>query len=112
MNKTLSLTIAALVCFLILSNSALAQETAGPNVPASTSKTADRALAKSVRRALGRVKGLDPTRVYVRAKGGSVTLSGTVRDQAQIELAESTAKSVAGVSSVSNKMTIFNEGGK
>jgi hyperosmotically inducible periplasmic protein len=73
-------------------------------------KTANRALAKSVRRTLGRTKGLDPTRIYVKASNGVVTLSGNLRTQAQIDLAASTASAVAGVVSVSNRITIFNEG--
>jgi hyperosmotically inducible protein len=59
---------------------------------------------------LGRVKGLDPTRIYVKASDGAVTLSGNLRTQAQIDLAGRTASAVQGVVSVNNRIVIFNEG--
>lgn len=102
-----------LVSCLLLASTAYAQ-VAGTEASTSTvttSKAANRALAKSVRRALGRTKGLDPTRIYVKAAGGVVTLSGTLRSQLQIDLAGKTADGVEGVDSVINKITIFNEGG-
>ncbi|MGY6119546.1 BON domain-containing protein [Paraburkholderia strydomiana] len=111
MSRATLVTITVLSC-LLFSPTAFPQGPAPSNAQATASKTADRALAKSVRRALGRVKGLDPTRVYVRVRGDSVTLSGTVHDQKQVELAENAAKSVDGVSAVNNRITIFNEGGK
>ncbi|WP_035566061.1 BON domain-containing protein [Caballeronia sordidicola] len=110
MTKSMLAAIYLLSCFL-LPNTVFAQGPGSAVSASVSSKAANRTLAKSVRRALGRVKGLDPTRVYVRANGGEITLSGSVRNQMQIDLAESTAKSVVGVSSVSNKITIFNEGG-
>jgi hyperosmotically inducible periplasmic protein len=70
----------------------------------------DRALAKEVRRALGRAQGVDVSNVFVRARSGAVTLSGSVRDSAQISQAEQVARAVPGVTSVSNRLSIFHGG--
>lgn len=78
--------------------------------PAMTTKQADRALARSVRRALGKSQGVDPANVFVRARGGAVTLSGTVADNGQIGQAEEIAKGVQGVQSVTNKLSLFHGG--
>jgi hyperosmotically inducible protein len=48
--------------------------------------------------------------VYVRARSGAVTLSGSVDTGDQITQAETVAKSVSGVNSVSNKLTLFHGG--
>jgi hyperosmotically inducible periplasmic protein len=73
-------------------------------------KQADRALARAVRRALGKTPGFDVSGVFVKARGGAVTLSGSVKDGSQIEQAAQVAKSVQGVTSVSNKLTLFHGG--
>jgi osmotically-inducible protein OsmY len=74
-----------------------------------TSKQADRALARAVRRALGKSQ-IDPANIFVRARGGAVTLSGTVNDNAQIGAAADVAKGVLGVQSVTNKLSLFHGG--
>jgi hyperosmotically inducible protein len=81
-----------------------------PAKPAASGKQADRALARSVRRALGKSQGVDPANIYVRARGGAVTLSGTVADSGQIATAGDIAKGVSGVQSVSNKLSLFHGG--
>jgi len=73
---------------------------------ATSSKAANRALAKSVRRALAKTKGLEPTRIYTKAVGGVVTLTGSVPEQGQVDLAGKAAEGVSGVTSVSNKLTV------
>jgi hyperosmotically inducible protein len=73
---------------------------------AKADKKANRQLGHKVRAALAKAKGLDVSSIAVRAKGGAVTLTGTVPDQGQIDLAGNTAKGVAGVSSVSNKLNV------
>jgi hyperosmotically inducible periplasmic protein len=81
--------------------------------PTQTSKKAtpaDRALGKSVRRALAKAQGFDVSGVFVRARGGAVTLSGSVKSGEQIQQAEEIAKSVQGVTSVTNKLTLFHGG--
>jgi hyperosmotically inducible periplasmic protein len=71
---------------------------------------ADRALGKSVRRALAKAQGFDVSGVFVRARGGAVTLSGTVKSGEQIQQAEDITKSVQGVTSVTNKLSLFHGG--
>ncbi|WP_321936957.1 BON domain-containing protein [Paraburkholderia sp. J8-2] len=70
----------------------------------------DRALARAVRRALSRAQGFNVSGVFVRARSGAVTLSGTVRTGDQIRQAEEVTRSVQGVTSVSNKLTLFHGG--
>jgi hyperosmotically inducible periplasmic protein len=71
---------------------------------------ADRALARSVRRALTKAPGFNVSNVYVRASSGAVTLSGTVDSGDQIGQAEQVTHTVSGVTSVSNKLTLFHGG--
>lgn len=82
--------------------------TAGPT--AMSQKQADRALSRSVRRALTKSPGFNVSGVFVRARGGVVTLSGSARDGDQLRQAEEVARSVPGVSSVSNQLTLFHGG--
>lgn len=84
---------------------------AAPAAGATTTKKADRALGLQVRKALAKAQGFDVSNVFVRARGGAVTLTGSVPDGAQIPQAEEIAKGVAGVKSVSNKLTIGTQGG-
>jgi osmotically-inducible protein OsmY len=74
-------------------------------------KKTDRKLGLDVRKALAKAQGFDVSNVFVRARGGAVTLTGSVPDGAQIPQAEDVAKSVAGVKSVSNKLTIGSPNG-
>lgn len=78
---------------------------------AKTVKKADRKLGLDVRKALAKAQGFDVSNVYVRARGGAVTLTGSVPDGAQIPQAEDVAKNVAGVKSVSNKLTVATPNG-
>ena len=74
-------------------------------------KKADRKLGLDVRKALAHAQGFDVSNVFVRARGGAVTLSGTVPDSSQIGQAEEVAKTVPGVTSVNNKITLGVQGG-
>ena len=74
-------------------------------------KKVDRKLGLDVRKALSKAQGFDVSNVFVRARGGAVTLTGTVPDGAQIPQAEEVAKGVAGVKSVNNKLTLGTQGG-
>ncbi len=101
-----------------LSLPAFAQTDQAPSSsPASQAATADakrsdRALARDVRRALGSTRGIDAQGVRVTAGHGAITLSGTVRTLDEMNTAERVARSVRGVQSVSNKLTLFRgEGG-
>jgi hyperosmotically inducible protein len=96
---------------VIGSTASFAQETDASQPKASKKASpADRALEKSVRRALSKAQGFDSSGVFVRARGGAVTLSGSVRSGDQIERAAEIARSVEGVSSVSNKLALFHGG--
>jgi hyperosmotically inducible periplasmic protein len=85
-------------------NNAMASPTT--SAPMSSAK-ADRALARSVRRALDKAPGFNVSGVFVKARSGAVTLSGTVDDGDQIRQAEDVARSVQGVTSVSNRLSLF-----
>ena len=86
------------------SDSAASPAAAAAAAPAS--KVANRALAKKIRHALARTKGLDPTHIYVKVVSGAVTLSGSASTQDQIELAVKAAQGVDGVTSVNNDLTV------
>jgi hyperosmotically inducible periplasmic protein len=87
-------------------------QTADAPAPTASKKatSSDRALGQSVRRALSKTQGFDVSGVFVRARGGVVTLSGSVKSGDQIAQATDVAKSVQGVTSVNNKLTLFHGG--
>lgn len=84
---------------------------AAPGASPKTVKKVDRKLGLDVRKALSKAQGFDVSNVFVRARGGAVTLTGTVPDSGQISQAEDVAKGVAGVKSVNNKLTLGTQGG-
>ncbi|WP_322068193.1 BON domain-containing protein [Paraburkholderia bannensis] len=67
-------------------------------------RAADRALAKQVRTALTKTKGLETINISVLARHGVVSLRGYVPDTEQVQLAGTTATQVAGVTSVTNNL--------
>lgn len=69
-------------------------------------RKADRLLAKQVRQALVRVKGLDSGRIDVIARSGKITLGGSVPEAGQIDLAIASAKGASGVSDVTNSLSV------
>ncbi|PRX28711.1 BON domain-containing protein [Paraburkholderia sp. BL18I3N2] len=73
---------------------------------AKQTKATDRALGRKVRSALSKTKGLSVANITVRARGGAVTLAGSVPEQPQVDLATQAAQGVAGVTSVKNALTI------
>lgn len=79
---------------------------ASPAQSAKQIRKANRLLAKQVRSALVRVKGLDSSDVVVIAKGSAVTLGGSVPEASQIPLAASAARGVPGVSEVNDALTV------
>ncbi|OLL29054.1 transporter [Burkholderia sp. SRS-W-2-2016] len=87
------------------SSSAGSSNGAGASAPVSGRK-ADRALRREVYAAIGKHKEIDAGNISVRAKGGAVTLTGTVTDTAQISSVAEIAKGVPGVTSVTNKLTV------
>jgi hyperosmotically inducible protein len=89
-------------------NDATADSTAQP------SKKAQRAqnhkLEMTVRRALTHTKHLDSSGITVLARGGVVTLDGTVPSDDEIQVAVGAATDVSGVSSVKNNLLMREAG--
>ena len=77
-----------------------------PAMSQPTSKQANRALQKKVRAAMVHAKDITATNILVRARGGAVTLEGTVPDAAMIDRATQVAQGVAGVTSVKNALSV------
>ncbi|MFM0226069.1 BON domain-containing protein [Paraburkholderia dipogonis] len=88
------------------SSDAAAPAAASASPTAKQTKAADRALGRKVRTALSKTKGLSVANITVRARGGAVTLAGSVPEQPQVDLATQAAQGVAGVTSVKNALTI------
>ena len=84
---------------------------AAPATNAKSTRQTDRKLGRDVRRALARTPGFNVSNVFVRARGGAVTLSGSVPVGAQIQQAGDVARGVPGVTSVANKLTLGVPGG-
>ncbi|ASW01759.1 BON domain-containing protein [Paraburkholderia aromaticivorans] len=72
---------------------------------AKAARQANRALSKKVLRALSK-GGVNTSRINVIAKGGAVTLAGSVTEGGQSEKATEIAKTVSGVTSVKNALTL------
>ncbi|AOJ41256.1 transporter [Burkholderia lata] len=85
---------------------ASAQVPAPADLSPAQRKAADRKLKRRVSTALARTKNLNVTRILVRVRDGSVTLSGSVTDTNQVTLAAAVARRVDGVVSVSNLLRI------
>jgi osmotically-inducible protein OsmY len=103
----------ALIVLASINAYAQASDAAAPAASAPTAKQvkqANRALSRKVRGALAKTKGLSVANITVRARGGDVTLAGSVPEQAQIDIATQAAQGVAGVTSVKNALTIRAEG--
>lgn len=71
---------------------------------------ADKTLARDVRKALSKAPNFNVSNVFVKARGGVVTLSGSVPDGHQIQQATEVAMGVPGVTSVSNHLTLYTKG--
>ena len=97
---------------LAASVSAWAQGNDTGTAPATSqsSKQANHALEKKVRAALVHAKDIKTENILVRARGGAVTLEGTVPDSSQVDKATQVAQGVAGVTSVKNALTIKEPG--
>ncbi|HEY4298646.1 MAG TPA: BON domain-containing protein [Paraburkholderia sp.] len=103
----------ALIVLASISAYAQGSDAAAPAAAAPTAKQvkqANRALQRKVRGTLAKTKGLSVANITVRARGGDVTLAGSVPEQQQIDIATQAAQGVAGVKSVKNALTIRAEG--
>lgn len=74
--------------------------------PSKAMRTHDRQLGRDVRRALSRTQGFNVSNVFVRARAGAVTLTGSVPEGDMIQQAGDVAKGVPGVKSVNNRLTL------
>jgi hyperosmotically inducible periplasmic protein len=93
------------------SNATSAQSSMAPASEggAKATKQANRSLSKRVRAALLK-GGVDASKISVVAKGGAVTLAGTVTDSSQSDKATEIAKTVPGVTSVKNSLGLNQPG--
>lgn len=66
----------------------------------------DRRLTRRVSTALVRTRGLNATRIVVRARSGVVTLRGGVSDGQQAAMAVAAARQVDGVTQVTNQLRL------
>ncbi|MFL9935752.1 BON domain-containing protein [Paraburkholderia sp. RL18-103-BIB-C] len=92
-----------------------ATNAAAPDQVPSTKKTeraANRALAKRVKQTPYKTKGLEESdiAVFSKAKTGQVMLAGFVRSEDQDHIATAAAGKVQGVTSVTSKLTVQQEG--
>jgi osmotically-inducible protein OsmY len=71
-----------------------------------SSRQANRALRRQVYAAISKHKEISAGNISVIAKGGAVTLNGTVTDASQVNQVADIAKGVPGVTSVTNKLTV------
>ncbi|MFC0401088.1 BON domain-containing protein [Paraburkholderia rhizosphaerae] len=70
----------------------------------------DKQLARDVRKALSKAPNFNVSNVFVKARAGVITLSGSVSDGHQIQQASEVTMGVPGVTSVSNHLTIYTKG--
>jgi hyperosmotically inducible periplasmic protein len=108
-------TLGAALCLTVACSVSYAQDNsasapaAATAAPAASAKKVDRKLGYTVRKALSKTQGVDVSNISVRSRSGAVTLTGTVPDQGQIDKAGEVAQGVAGVKSVSNKLTVMQQ---
>ena len=102
----------ALTVAVSVSAWAQGNETSTGTAPATSqsSKHANHALEKKVRAALHHAKDINTEHIVIRARGGAVTLEGTVPDSSQGDKATQGAQGGAGVTSVKNALTIKEPG--
>jgi hyperosmotically inducible protein len=79
---------------------------ASGGMTAKDNRAANRALRRRVYAAIGKHKEINAGDISVVAKGGAVTLNGTVADASQIGEAAEIAQGVPGVTSVTNKLSV------
>ena len=84
---------------------ASATAASGSAAPA-TGRKANRALRRQVYNAIAKHKEISAGNISVVARDGAVTLNGTVTNASQVGTVAEIAKSVPGVTSVTNKLTV------
>ena len=120
MTTTRTLRIASAVLFALASVHAWAQPgaseasaasnatavAASGGMTAKDTRAANRALRRKLYAAIVKHKEITAGDISVVAKGGAVTLNGTVVDASQIDKGAEIAQGVPGVTSVTNKLTV------
>lgn len=71
-----------------------------------SARKANQALRRQVYAAIGKHKQISAGNISIVARGGVVTLSGTVTDASQVNEVAEIAKGVPGVTSVTNKLIV------
>ena len=104
--KTLGSVVALVVACNVYAQTA---DTASAAAAVKADKAANHQLGRKVRAALSKTKGLDVSHIAVRARGGAVTLTGSVPVEGQIAVAGDAAKGVEGVTSVTNKLSVVQQ---
>ncbi|MGF6875583.1 BON domain-containing protein [Paraburkholderia sp. MM5477-R1] len=79
---------------------------ASSGMTAKAARQANRALRRKVYAALAKHKEIDAGNISVTAKGGAVMISGTVPEASQINTVTEVVNGVAGVASVTSKLTV------
>jgi hyperosmotically inducible protein len=116
MRPTKKIAIACVAAAAILSSGYVSAQTdsgtadSSSQQPKKAIRAENRQLAMSVRHALTKTKDLAASGVTILARGGVVTLNGTVPTDDQIQLAADTASHVPGVKSVKNNLTVREAG--
>ena len=72
----------------------------------------DQEMEVQLKDSLAWTERLDAQRTYVRVRNGVATLTGEVRSDEEWELAESTARSVRGITDVVNRLKVTGYGRK
>lgn len=106
--------IAAVVAFGVMAVAGTARAVSDPVSPTIASgasadkarRAEDRRLTRRVSAALARTRGLNATRIVVRARSGIVTLRGGVSDGQQAAMAVEAARQVDGVTQVTNQLRL------
>jgi hyperosmotically inducible protein len=102
-------------CVMPTSNAYAQASNAMPTASSSATSSgkatpSDKQLARDVRKALSKVPNFNVSNVFVKARGGVVTLSGSVPDGPQIQQAADVANGVPGVVSVNNHLALYTKG--
>lgn len=86
--------------------SAGAAVTASGGMTAKAARQANRALRHKIYAALAKHKEIDAGDIGITAKGGAVMIGGTVPEASQVNTVAEVVKGVAGVTSVTSKLTV------
>ncbi|KWB64030.1 phospholipid-binding protein [Burkholderia ubonensis] len=114
--RPIKLAVLALIPLFTVATTAVAQ-TAAPASASAVSTPGKKQLRRAnwytetqVRKALTSTRGLATSDIRIVARADTITLDGTVPDQAQIELAQTAAQAAAPANSVVNRLSVKEAG--